>query len=358
MILLFEVEMKRSLWVLLFPIMACANPSGESVSAGDVSFSRHDPATLTVHQGSERAIVQWQDFSIGAAEETRFVQPGKEAVILNQVMGPDASAIYGRLEGNGKVFLVNPQGILVGPQGVIQVATFLGTTAQIDKQAFMKNESLVLSGDRGTIENRGLIQADGVFLCAERVIDSGKIASENVVKGEQLILQSSDNPDILIRPAAERCSADNFYALAVNREGRGDATEVRRVGSRVFLTSPLLNLFETSEESGTKDFIESDLEALQQIRTLIPERLWVQEFAVYVNRKAFRKSLQAKMKHKWMDEPRLSLAQSRFYYLKSTMSGEWARIDETYEEFEHGPFWKNPPMLDDLHAWERQEMKQ
>lgn len=91
--------------------------------------------------------------------------------------------------------------------------------------------------------------------------------------------------------------------------------------------------------------------ALQQIRTVIPERLWEQEFSILVDCKAFEEQAQIMMNRKWREDTiqsRFSVAQSRDYFLFSTMSGETIRILDQYQEFEEGVFWRTPVMMERL----------
>ena len=91
--------------------------------------------------------------------------------------------------------------------------------------------------------------------------------------------------------------------------------------------------------------------SLQQLRSLIPERVWEQEFTVKVNRKAFRKAIDKWSSRNKRDEMGMSctaLGKNQGYFLKSTFSGENVRLLDRYQEFQTSPFWNNPPMMDDL----------
>lgn len=95
--------------------------------------------------------------------------------------------------------------------------------------------------------------------------------------------------------------------------------------------------------------------ALQQLETVIPERLWEQEFSIIVDEPAFKKAAV-----KWMDHKRkkihscFAIGDSRDYFLFSTMTGETIRIFDRYEEFEEGVFWRTPTMMDRLN-WLEEE---
>lgn len=88
-----------------------ANPVGPVVAAGTATINQSGNA-LTV-TSSNGAIVNWNTFSIPAGSTTHFVQPAASSTVLNRVLN-DPSAIYGRLSSNGRVWLVNPAGIMVG----------------------------------------------------------------------------------------------------------------------------------------------------------------------------------------------------------------------------------------------------
>lgn len=91
---------------------ALALPTGEQVVSGQVSVGRPTAQNMVVQQGTGSAIVHWNSFSIGAAEGVQFLQPGASSTILNRVVQSNPSQIAGRLTANGRVFLVNPSGVL------------------------------------------------------------------------------------------------------------------------------------------------------------------------------------------------------------------------------------------------------
>src|SRR5438132_4676170 len=82
---------------LLTPFGLRANPVGEQVVAGQASFDRSKPGALTIRQGSDRAIINWQDFSIGAGDTTNFLQPSAHSAALNRVISGNPSSLLGTL---------------------------------------------------------------------------------------------------------------------------------------------------------------------------------------------------------------------------------------------------------------------
>src|SRR4051812_45934345 len=111
-------------------------PSGGTVAAGSVSIITTDPANTLVVQKSNSAIVNWQNFSIGAGASVTFQQPGAASIALNRVTGTGISAIDGNLLANGQVWLVNANGILFGQGSRIDVGGLIATTSDIRDQDF------------------------------------------------------------------------------------------------------------------------------------------------------------------------------------------------------------------------------
>src|SRR5271168_3901245 len=93
--------------------VAFANPTGPQIVAGQVSIAGSgNQLSITNSPG---AIINWQSFSIGAGELTRFIQQSSSSSVLNRITGQNPSQIFGALQSNGKVFLINPNGVLFGP---------------------------------------------------------------------------------------------------------------------------------------------------------------------------------------------------------------------------------------------------
>src|SRR4029077_5174078 len=90
------------------------------------------------NQNSNRAIVNWNSFSVGQPNSVTFAQPGSSAAILNRVTGATPSTIAGQVQGNGQVYLVNPNGIAITPSGSVQVGGgFVASTLGIANSDFM-----------------------------------------------------------------------------------------------------------------------------------------------------------------------------------------------------------------------------
>jgi filamentous hemagglutinin family protein len=137
---------------------AWANPTGGTVASGSATFA-NSGTTLTV-TNAPNTIINWQGFSIGAGETTRFVQSSSSSAVLNRVTTQSASSILGSLQSNGRVFLVNPNGILFGSGAQVNTASFTATTIDISDGAFLAGNTTT-SGAGSTLSFDGLMTVTG-----------------------------------------------------------------------------------------------------------------------------------------------------------------------------------------------------
>ena len=243
-----------------FTIGVAANPMGENVVHGQLAFARHGNQPL-INQATQKAIINWQDFSIAAGELTRFVQPGADAAALNRVITGNPSAIFGTLEANGQVYLINPNGIIVGESGVINTQSFIASTLDVANAEFLTGNTLNFTGDSDAkIINLGEIEAFGgnVYLIAHAIDNQGTIKADagevGLAAGHdvQLTMEGADGISVRLTPRGGRIDnagfieaaraelkavGNNPYALAINHTGLIRATGAKRENGRVILSS-------------------------------------------------------------------------------------------------------------------------
>ena len=166
-------------------MMACgagvhAQPVGGVVSAGSATIGGA-PGNMTITQTTPNVAINWQSFGVRAGESVQFVQPGSSSVALNRVIGSDPSNILGSLTTNGKVFLVNPNGILFGAGASVNVGGLVASTLAISDADFMANNYKFSGAGAGSVLNQGTINAaDGgyVALLGANVSNQGVIAAQ------------------------------------------------------------------------------------------------------------------------------------------------------------------------------------
>jgi filamentous hemagglutinin family protein len=154
-------------------------PSGGSVVAGSATIST-GAGSVTIDQSSQAAAINWDSFGIAQGNSVTFVQPNSNSVALNRVLGPDPSVILGNLTSNGKVFLVNPNGVLFGQGAQVNVGGLVASTLSISDADFMAGRYAFAGPSGAAVLNRGTINVtDGgyVALLGANVSNDGLIVA-------------------------------------------------------------------------------------------------------------------------------------------------------------------------------------
>ena len=184
---------------------ARALPQDGAVIGGSAAISQPNPTTMNINQTSGTAIINWSGYSIGANESVHYIQPGSSSIALNRVIGVDPSYLYGLLSGNGQVWVINPNGLLVGPGATVQTGSFLASTMNITNENFLSGKQLFTNtpDSQGSIVNQGTLSAANggyVVLAAPSVTNSGKIVANmgtvHLVSGDAVTL-SLDNGSLI-----------------------------------------------------------------------------------------------------------------------------------------------------------------
>jgi filamentous hemagglutinin family protein len=265
-------------FVFTLGIRVCpANPTGGSVVGGDGNATINGSGTpvTTINQHGNRVIINWQNFSIGPGEITRFIQPSASSWALNRVISGNPSLIYGSLQANGHVMVVNQNGIVVSAAGRIDTKGFVASTLDLRDSSFMKGGTLSLSGNSTAgVRNDGTIQALGgdVFLIGNTVENNGTISAPQgtvgLAAGSSVRLVQAGNERISVlagnangaaangvhnvgsiegASAELKAAGGNIYALAINNEGAVRANSIVSEGGHVYLRASGGNI----QNSGT-----------------------------------------------------------------------------------------------------------
>ncbi|MDI7776389.1 filamentous hemagglutinin N-terminal domain-containing protein [Asticcacaulis sp. EMRT-3] len=240
---------------------APALPSGGQVVVGQAAISTSGGKTV-ISQSSDKAIINWTDFSIGQGGEVD-IHNGSGAT-LNRVTGQSLSSIDGLLNATGSVYLINPNGVIIGRSGVVQVGgDFVASALDLSNENFLGGGDLTFKGSSlASVVNLGKIGALGgdVALMAVNVQNSGTIdaagGTAGLIAGRNIILRDTALNDgkflvvtggadtsltndgaIKVASAELRAEGGNIYALAGNTAGVIRATGVTATDGKVFLTA-------------------------------------------------------------------------------------------------------------------------
>ena len=180
-------------------------PSGGQVVAGSASISQSG-ANMTVTQATSRGIINWQSFDIGSSASVEFKQPDASSVTLNRVTQGAGSVIAGKLSANGKVYVVNPNGVLFTKSAQVNVGGLVASTADIaDADFWAGKEVFINTGATGSVINQGTITArEGghVVLIGGTISNQGTITARNgnvaLAAGSRVTLDAGANGHLKI----------------------------------------------------------------------------------------------------------------------------------------------------------------
>ncbi len=182
-----------------------AAPSGGVVTSGNATISQNGNTT-NINQSSNKATINWQDFSIKSHETVNFNQPNSNSITLNRVIGNEKSIIDGALNANGQVWILNSNGTLFGKNAKVNTSGLLVTTKNLSDEDFNKGNYNFKGNSKASIENQGDInlndKAYAVFV-ANSVINNGEIkvhkGNVHLVGADEFSITLNDNQNISLK---------------------------------------------------------------------------------------------------------------------------------------------------------------
>ncbi|WP_118807154.1 filamentous hemagglutinin N-terminal domain-containing protein, partial [Haemophilus influenzae] len=186
----------------------------------------HGTATMqvdgnkTIIRNSVDAIINWKQFNIDQNEMVQFLQENNNSAVFNRVTSNQISQLKGILDSNGQVFLINPNGITIGKDAIINTNGFTASTLDISNENIKaRNFTLEQTKDKALAEivNHGLITVgkDGsVNLIGGKVKNEGVISvnggSISLLAGQKITISDIINPTITYSIAAPENEAVNL----------------------------------------------------------------------------------------------------------------------------------------------------
>ncbi|MBW2045580.1 MAG: filamentous hemagglutinin N-terminal domain-containing protein [Deltaproteobacteria bacterium] len=229
---------------LAISVSVFALPEPNGVVFGEADFEVSDD-TMYIRT-SDKVIINYDSFSISEPETVNFLQPSSSSCALNRVISSMPSDIFGSLLANGRVFLINPNGILFGPHSRIDTGGFLASTLDICNDDFPAGEWKFILNDEAvsSIVNKGeIIAGDEGFIA----LISPHISNEGIIQARlgKVILASGENVSLdfsgdgIINVAVEAEVLDsltdadgNPINSAIDNSGR-----IKADGGMVFITA-------------------------------------------------------------------------------------------------------------------------
>jgi filamentous hemagglutinin family protein len=189
---------------------------------------------LRINQTTNSAILNWSSFNIGAGASVTFQQPSSSSIALNKIYQESPSQIFGQLNANGQVYLLNLNGFLFGPTATVNVGSLLVSSLPLNlsDSDFVKgilsplqNSAAVFDATKDPLVAGGrtfVVDAQG-----SPVLDS---------QGKQIPVQ------IVVQPGAQITAADQGRVLLAGQNvtnggslSAPDGQVILAAGAKVYL---------------------------------------------------------------------------------------------------------------------------
>ena len=178
-------------WIMTVMFVLCAGtawtlPGGGAVVSGS-DAPVVDDRTMTINQTAPKSIINWESYSIDRRETVAYTGQDTSWISLNRVTGADPSRILGQITADGAVWVINPNGLLIGSSAKINVGSFLGSTLNITDDNFNNAGTYSFRDGLNGIINQGKITTTNggyVALLAPSITNKGTITTPS---GQTLI---------------------------------------------------------------------------------------------------------------------------------------------------------------------------
>lgn len=172
--------MQYSLIFFTLPLCLFALNGKPDVVKGSADYSLVD--STEVLRVTDKTILEYKGFNIEQHETTRYEQPSSKSTLLCRVSGKDITNVRGRLEANGKLLLINPNGIIFSKTSYVNVGTLIASTLSIKDEDFLSDRfkfKMDPAAEDAYIINAGRIEAaHNVAFMAPYIVNHGVISAK------------------------------------------------------------------------------------------------------------------------------------------------------------------------------------
>ncbi|MDH5445582.1 MAG: filamentous hemagglutinin N-terminal domain-containing protein [Gammaproteobacteria bacterium] len=239
----FTVLFSNMVWVPY----ALANPEGGTVTGGSGTITQPNSNTTNINQNSQNMAIDWHSYNVGKNEVVNYYQPNSSALSLNRVTGTaSASQIFGQINANGQVILLNPHGVVFQPGSIVNTGGIVAGTLNMNPTDFMNGNyamSEFVDADgkiiNGKVVNFGIINAavgGNVALIGKQVQNDGliaaKLGSVTLAAGKEAVLTFDQQGLLGVKVTKEVLQSEIGVDPAVLNSG-----EILAEGGQVLLTA-------------------------------------------------------------------------------------------------------------------------
>ena len=160
-------------------VSSTSHPMAGRVVSGSGRITQVGNST-EIRQSSPDLSIDWLSFNIGSQESVNFLQPSAFAVAVNRILGSNGTQILGRLDANGQVYLINPNGVIFGKGAEVNVGGLVASTLDVRDSDLSANTRFFAGSGTGSVINEGAINAANggyVALVGNHVSNEGVITA-------------------------------------------------------------------------------------------------------------------------------------------------------------------------------------
>lgn len=166
----------------------------------------------TIIRTDHGAIINWNNFNTGSGQSVTFNQYdgaglSSQSAVLNRVSsGAVPTQFNGALNGNGRVFVVNPAGVIFGTGSTVNVSQLVASGLNMSDDAFnaaiaFTGNEMAFEGGSGVVENSGTIEAQKIYLVGKKVINRSVLRANDgliVMAAGSNVYVAQDGSNVLV----------------------------------------------------------------------------------------------------------------------------------------------------------------
>jgi filamentous hemagglutinin family protein len=196
------VARAAALCALLISPSAWALDASQAKVVWGMATVQTSGSTTTVSQRTGAVRIDWSNMDVPAGNTLAFNQIDASSVAINVVTGNAATNILGSVTAPGHVYVLNPNGVLIGRGAQVNVGSFVASTMVLDSFDLDSGALVLKRGtpvDGAQVKNDGAITADGgsVALVGNQVSNSGSISAAGgrvmLLGGDRVVLTPDRN---------------------------------------------------------------------------------------------------------------------------------------------------------------------
>ena len=235
-----------------FALPAYAMPVGGHITSGKGSISSSSHG-VTIKQLSPNISINWNSFNISKGQYVKYLQPNSSYIAFNEINSILPSYINGSIIANGRVFLLNPYGILFGPSSEVAVAGLVASGLKLSAYNPLTG-SFNFTGT-GNVENYGHISVmpgGNIALIGNKVSNNSSISapqgSITFGAGNNVSLLFNDNNAVKLNVNSNTAEAtiNNSGVLSAN----GGTIQLKAGASDSLVASLVENTGNITAENG------------------------------------------------------------------------------------------------------------